>query len=148
MNAALDRRGFVTVCAGLCAGAILEGCVSMVTHPVPVAAGRVRLTLAEYPRLAGAAGAIKIQPDTIADPVYVLTSGDSFGALSPICSHRGCTVDVRGPRLVCPCHGSTYDRDGRVLRGPAERPLTRYPVERDGDAIVISVPGVRSPGRS
>jgi Rieske Fe-S protein len=136
----LDRREFVAICAVAGAGLLLGGCVSLVTHPVPMSGGRVRLMLASYPELAKPDGAIKIQPDGHDEPIYVLAGPSaSFAALSPICTHRGCTVDVQGPRLVCPCHRSTYDREGRVLRGPAQRALTRYPVTREGDELVIEL---------
>lgn len=134
----MDRREFVVSCA-LAGAALLAGCASLVTHPVPVAAGRVRLTLADYPELSRADGAIKILPQGQEDPIYVLASGEEFIAVSPICTHRGCTVDVQGARLVCPCHGSTYSRSGAVLRGPAQRALTRFPVERSVSELVILV---------
>jgi len=136
MTTPLDRRTFVSACAALCGGALL-GCVSMVTHPVPVTGGRVRLALSRYPELTRPNGAIKVMPEGHHDPVYVLASGDGFTALSPICTHRGCTVEVSGARLVCPCHGSTYDREGRVLKGPAEDPLQYYRVTRSGDELVL-----------
>lgn len=136
----MDRRGFVVACAGACAGVVLGGCVSLVTHPVLVHDGRVRLSIAAFPDLLAPRGAIRIQPARHDDPVYVLAVGaDEFVAVSPICTHRGCVVDVQGVRLVCPCHGSTYTRRGEVLRGPAERNLTRYPTVRDGDALVIDL---------
>ena len=139
MSESIDRRDFVVACA-LAGAGLLTGCVAMVTHPVPVADGRVRLSLHAYPELAKPDGAIKILPAAAADPVYVLASSDGeFRAVSPICTHRGCTVEVQGARLVCPCHGSTYDRTGKVLRGPAERALTAYPVRRVGDELIIDV---------
>jgi len=139
MSQNIDRREFIATCAG---AALLAGCVSMVTHPVPVTDGYVRLALANFPDLAAPLGAIKIQPARMADPIYVLARADgSFGAVSPICTHRGCTVDVQGPRLVCPCHGSTYSREGEVLRGPAQRRLARYRVVREGDTLVIDLGG-------
>jgi Rieske Fe-S protein len=64
-----------------------------------------------------------------------------FAVISPICTHQGCTVDIQGPRLVCPCHGSTYDREGRVLRGPAQRSLTRFTTAVSDGALVIDVAG-------
>ena len=135
----MDRRDFVARCAAGCVGLALGGCVSLVTHPVPVTAGRVRLALGAFPELGRADGAVRIQPEGMADPVYVLATADGFRALSPICTHRGCTVDVHAERLVCPCHGSTYDREGRVLKGPAQRALTSYPVTRAGDELLIDV---------
>jgi len=69
--------------------------------------------------------------------VYVLAlGGGAFSALSPICTHLGCTVDIQGARLVCPCHGSTYDREGKVLKGPAERALRRLGAELSRDGVL------------
>lgn len=136
----IARREFVATCSACCASLILAGCASLVTHPVPMSAGRVRLSLAAFPDLTRPDGAIKVLPEGMADPIYVLARGNgTFGALSPICTHRGCTVDVQGDRLVCPCHGSTYDRDGRVLKGPAQRALDRFPVAQAGDELVIEM---------
>ena len=133
------RREFVVLCAGGMA-ALLGACVSLVTHPVPVAGGRARLSLAAFPELAKPDGAIKIQPASLQDPVYVLAlAGGTYAAVSPICTHRGCTVDVHGSRLVCPCHGSTYDREGAVLKGPAQRPLRKFPVTQAGHEIIIEL---------
>lgn len=134
----LDRRGFVASCAMLSA-AFLAGCASMVTHPVPVAAGRIQLSLGQYPELAKPDGAVKLQPAGREDPIYVLAKDGEFVAVSPICTHRGCTVDVQGERLVCPCHGSTYDREGTVLKGPAQRALTRFRVSRAADTLTIEL---------
>lgn len=139
MNGPVNRREFVATCAVTCGGALLAGCVSMVTHPVPVTGGRVRIPLAQYPELSKPDGAIKVLPNGATDPIYVLAGAAGFTAVSPICTHRGCTVDVSGARLVCPCHGSTYDREGRVLKGPAQRSLQRYAIARDGDALVLEL---------
>ena len=137
---AIARREFVAACSACCASLLVSGCASLVTHPVPMSAGRARVSIAAFPELASPRGSIRILPEGMTEPIYVLARDDGgFGALSPICTHRGCTVDVSGDRLVCPCHGSTYDRAGRVLMGPAQRPLTRYPVSRAGDELVIEV---------
>lgn len=134
----LDRREFVVSCAVLSA-AFLAGCASMVTHPVPIASGKIQVSLTQYPELAKPNGAIKLQPAGMEDPIYLLATAGEFVAVSPICTHRGCTVDVHGERLVCPCHGSTYSRSGEVLKGPAQRALARYAVTRMADTLVIQV---------
>lgn len=46
-------------------------------------------------------------------------------ALDLVCTHLGCTVTVTPADLICPCHGSRFDRHGQVLEGPAERPLRK-----------------------
>jgi len=100
----------------------------------------VRLTFADHPDLARPRGSVRILPTGERDPVYVLALGDNrFAAVSPICTHRGCTVELRDEHLVCPCHGSTYDRSGAVLRGPAEQPLRHFRVRVEPGVIEIAL---------
>lgn len=140
-TASLGRREFVCTCACLLAGGLVSACASLVARPVPVTDGRIRVALAEHPELTRADGSLKIMPEGATNPLYVLRLDDGeFAVISPICTHQGCTVDIQGPRLVCPCHGSTYDREGRVLRGPAERALTRAAVRLSEGVLVIDVP--------
>lgn len=136
----LDRRRFVGVALAAAGSAALGGCASLVALRVPVERGRVRIPLAGHPRLATPLGFLKLQPEGHPDPVFVLSlGGDAYAAVSPICTHRGCTVDVSGAVLECPCHGSTYDRHGRVLEGPAERPLHRHPCLVEDGVLVIDL---------
>ena len=62
-------------------------------------------------------------------------------ALSLVCTHLGCTVNVTPGDLVCPCHGSVFNRRGVVLQGPAARPLRALPVEEHGDFVEIILEG-------
>ena len=134
----LDRREFVTTCACLLAGGLVSACASLAARPVPITDGRIRLALAEHPELTRPGGSLKILPQGATDALYVLRLDDGqFAVISPICTHQGCTVDIQGPRLVCPCHGSTYDREGRVLRGPAQRSLARFTATVSDGALVV-----------
>lgn len=46
-------------------------------------------------------------------------------ALNAICTHLGCVVpwSAANNKFMCPCHGSQYDVEGSVIRGPAPLPL-------------------------
>jgi nitrite reductase/ring-hydroxylating ferredoxin subunit len=57
-------------------------------------------------------------------------------ALLNRCSHLGCPVRFvpLESSFSCPCHGSEYDLGGRVLKGPAIRPLERLKLFRVGEA--------------
>jgi Rieske Fe-S protein len=138
----LDRRSFL-LRGGCALAALATGCASLVAVRVVSEDGVVRLSLPDHPSLAGAGGWLKVQPDTWDAPLYVLALEDGdYAAVSPVCTHQGCTVDIAGPRLVCPCHGSTYDREGRVLRGPAENALRRFPVRgTQAGEILIDIRG-------
>lgn len=73
--------------------------------------------------------------------VFLVRRGNSFRAISAVCTHLGCTVgpDAGRPNgFRCPCHGSVFDKDGKVIGGPAPRPLDCFPVTlaRDGRLVV------------
>jgi glycine/D-amino acid oxidase-like deaminating enzyme/nitrite reductase/ring-hydroxylating ferredoxin subunit len=48
-------------------------------------------------------------------------------AVSPVCTHLGCQVEFNSAETSwdCPCHGSRFDIEGRVLHGPATTDLER-----------------------
>lgn len=53
---------------------------------------------------------------------------DELGQLherSATCTHRGCIVEWNAIARTwdCPCHGSRYGCDGKVITGPAVRDL-------------------------
>jgi glycine/D-amino acid oxidase-like deaminating enzyme/nitrite reductase/ring-hydroxylating ferredoxin subunit len=61
-------------------------------------------------------------------------SRDHEGALhavSPSCTHMGCVVVWNDAEHSwdCPCHGSRFSADGRVLHGPALKDLEKKPLK-------------------
>ena len=72
--------------------------------------------------------------------VWVIKNSDTnVTAYSPICPHLGCRYkwQADSDHFVCPCHGSVFDKDGKVLAGPAPRPLDTLPTKiENGDLYV------------
>jgi cytochrome b6-f complex iron-sulfur subunit len=62
-------------------------------------------------------------------PSVIVHDEKGFSALSLVCTHLGCTVENDKDGFVCPCHGSRYDVDGNVSRGPVVKPLRSLRVE-------------------
>ncbi len=58
-------------------------------------------------------------------------TADGLIALSPVCTHQGCTAHAQSgaSALVCSCHGAQFAADGSVARGPARTPLSAYPLQ-------------------
>ena len=127
----LDRRAFIRVgVAGGVALTTLPACEGasgdMLPPNGPIAAGNV----ANVPEgtLRAVSGAILGRD---AGGLYAMTS---------VCTHQGCSVRVSGTALSCPCHGSGFDANGAVTRGPAATGLRHFQVTLEADGSIAIDP--------
>ncbi len=58
-------------------------------------------------------------------------------AVSLRCTHQGCTVKKQeNGTFLCPCHGAVYDKNGKVVKGPAKQDLSSYKiVKKDTNSV-------------
>ncbi len=79
--------------------------------------------------------------ETVLHSVWAVKySGAKAVVYSPICPHLGCEYiwDTQTGHFECPCHGSVFALDGKVLAGPAPRPLDTLPTKiQNGDLAVV-----------
>jgi Rieske Fe-S protein len=129
-NIPQSRRKFITTLALACASLAL-----LWRYLTPPSLSR-RQVVARAPRAdVPADGALVFSRERVA----LMREGDTVYALDLVCTHLGCTVKVTGSGLSCPCHGSRFDRQGRVLKGPADRALRRLKVEEHAGIIEVVV---------
>ena len=62
---------------------------------------------------------------------------------SKICTHVGCPISLweqQTHHLLCPCHQSTFDLadNGKVIFGPAARPLPQLPIMVDSEGYLVA----------
>jgi Rieske Fe-S protein len=127
-NSSQSRRKFITTLALTCGALGLLW--RYLTPPVLLR----RQVLARVPKVdVPVDGALVLPRERVA----LLREGNSVYALGLVCTHLGCTVTVTSTGLSCPCHGSRFDRQGRVLKGPADRPLSRLQVEEKNGMIEV-----------
>lgn len=62
---------------------------------------------------------------------------DGLTALSLVCPHLGCLVEKRDNGFLCPCHGSQFEPDGTLRKGPATTDLSHLKLEVDGSGHLI-----------
>ncbi|MCI4372051.1 MAG: Rieske (2Fe-2S) protein [Thermoplasmata archaeon] len=74
-------------------------------------------------------------------PVAVFRVGGELHAIDARCTHVGGPLDrgaISGNQVTCPLHGSVFDvRDGKVIRGPAARPVTAYRARLEGETLIL-----------
>jgi cytochrome b6-f complex iron-sulfur subunit len=60
-------------------------------------------------------------------------------AVNPKCTHQGCDVKwlAAEKKYECPCHNSDFAADGKVLKGPATKPLATYPAKIQGTQVLV-----------
>ena len=72
--------------------------------------------------------------------VWIVREATGFYALMAVCTHLGCTPVwfASEDRYKCPCHGSTFTKEGVNYEGPAPRPLERVKISlgEDGQLLV------------
>lgn len=96
--------------------------------------GLLTLSPADFPVLLNPGGSLLLTVGLPYPIVLSRASADVFYAVSSECQHSGCVVGAYSSTLGlirCSCHGSTYQIDGTLAGGPAERSLPRYPTSYD-----------------
>ncbi len=131
----IPRRDFLGL-AGLwtAALAIFGSVVGMVrlTKPsvLPEGGSRFRIGRAE-----------EITPGTsltLPEQKVLVTSEErGISAISLVCTHLGCIVSPTENGFSCPCHGSGFGPDGKVLGGPAPRALRWLEVTQAVDGRLV-----------
>lgn len=86
------------------------------------------------------------------DPTYLVVESDrqlaTYG-INAVCTHLGCVVpwNAAENKFMCPCHGSQYNNQGKVVRGPAPLSLALAHADID-DGKVVFVPWVETDFRT
>ncbi|MDD1661101.1 MAG: Rieske (2Fe-2S) protein [Methanomicrobiales archaeon] len=75
--------------------------------------------------------------------VLVARVKDRYYAVGNMCTHDGCRLSggrLEVGKIRCPCHGSVFDpATGKVLRGPAEKPIPVYHIKVDKGGIWVNL---------
>ena len=84
-------------------------------------------------------GGFKIFPFGGEPGILIRGKDGAYRALSAVCTHLGCTVQLRpdGQSIWCACHNGFYDLEGRNVSGPPPRPLESYVVHVIGGDVVV-----------
>lgn len=69
----------------------------------------------------------------------VRTKDGGFFAETAVCTHLGCITqwNPEAGQIQCPCHGSKFNRDGKVENGPAPKPLPHFALRLMPDGTLL-----------
>ena len=128
-----ERRGFLKCAAttgalAMLSGSLLSACATAMSYRGAVLNGGVRIPVQQLSQIADQAGLLVDAPG-LPEKIWLIRAEDEWLAIGAQCTHLKCQVRPRGGFISCNCHGSTFQIDGRVIRGPASQPLRRYVVQ-------------------
>ncbi|MGI8470149.1 MAG: ubiquinol-cytochrome c reductase iron-sulfur subunit [Pyrinomonadaceae bacterium] len=126
------RREFLVKASALAGGLVLSLSGAARANEKTGAADEVVLKLDASSPLSRVGGFDTI--DTKAGKVIVVRIGDGeFKAYSAVCPHKGGPIsyDETSKQLVCSWHGSQFDMNGKVVKGPARADLSAYAAENE-----------------
>ncbi len=71
-------------------------------------------------------------------------------AIYQVCTHLGCLIPFQQAenRFICPCHGSTFQRNSNYVLGPAPRNLDQFPITLDASGAIIVDTGKKRTGQT
>jgi len=139
----MDRRSFLRSACQACAAAALvpvavslEGCSSTNKLTLAPTDGVLEVPLTDL-----RPGATVIHAKGLSSKVIVQQRTDgTYSALAMNCPHKNGPVKFKeGDGFTCDWHGSTFDPNGKVLKGPAKQDLKNYPAEVVGTTLRIRV---------
>jgi Rieske Fe-S protein len=67
------------------------------------------------------------------------SSEEEYEALLLQCTHQQNQLIANQNGFICTLHGSRFNLEGQVVKGPAERPLKRFPVHSEQGQVIIQL---------
>jgi Rieske Fe-S protein len=119
----------------------VAGTAALLAWPVSWLFGKKQsIDLDQFPKLKEIGGQIKINLNH-EDLLIIRDSEKTIRVFNAHCTHKGCIVkyNEKENRIKCHCHGSQFDLDGNVLKGPAKKPLQAHAGEIDGNQIIVEL---------
>jgi Rieske Fe-S protein len=140
----IERRKFLTSACKACllAGAgflisDLTGCSPAAkVMKLPVSENAVRLPITAF----ATESMQVVRPEGwFYDIAVRKTSTDQYEALLLECTHQQNQLIVNQNGFMCTLHGSRFNREGLVVKGPAEQPLKKFTTSVDQGQLVIQL---------
>lgn len=99
------------------------------------------IELERTPSLQGIpSAAYVVDPERGVQLIVIRLSKRRFAAFSRLCTHASQVISYVEERGLLQCNNynhSTFDLDGQVYKGPADRPLAKFPTQLAGNVLQI-----------
>ena len=141
----MERRKFIISSCRFCAAAALgasfvelTGCgTPYQVMKTPILNNKVELPLTAFAQT----NTIFVRPQGWYFDIAVQKKEDNtYSALLLQCTHQENQLNVSADGFTCSLHGSKFDRNGKVRKGPASKSLDSYKTTIYNNNLLIEVP--------
>ncbi|MFT3908879.1 MAG: Rieske 2Fe-2S domain-containing protein [Ferruginibacter sp.] len=141
----MQRRDFLKGACKICLlGAVVTTVTADLSSCSPKVAGNTFKPVVNNNELQVPLSLFENQPFKVISPAnyeYEIAvekkSDNSFKALLLKCTHYDNQLTTTGNGYTCSQHGSKFDKEGTVLKGPAENPLKQLKTQIIKDSLLI-----------
>ncbi len=136
-RAFLKKTGSTFVCLCMAGGEALEAAEKNIVQ-YAVEDSKFEIDLNWHPNLKKVGGSETFQADN--KKIIVLHPDEnSYKAFENKCTHMGGQVAYshKDGFMQCALHGSRFDTEGRVVKGPADKPLTEFRTSLDKNRLTV-----------
>lgn len=141
----MERRDFVKNCFMLCSAVtalpiMLQSCKGI--HYVTAESNGKILKLNKtefFDENKKARKFVVLKAEKLQFPICIYKTDNNYNAIYMQCTHQGCELQPNKISLVCPCHGSEFSTDGKVLSAPADKDLQQFKITSDNEIIYIEI---------
>ncbi|NRA10576.1 MAG: Rieske (2Fe-2S) protein [Crocinitomicaceae bacterium] len=116
---------------------LLQSCTAIRYVPGKIEDNQIRVNKSEFIEQQF----VIVTNKSLSAPIYVVKDKkeDTYEAFIMTCTHLGCELKPTGAFLTCACHGSEFSNHGKVLQGPASKPLPAYQIVTMEEEIIIEL---------
>jgi len=108
-----------------------------------------RMRFDDFPQLTKSYGSVRLYvpgiPSSSSQIVVTRMPGNQFYAVTAKCTHKSVAVNAfkKGEGLRCSAHGSQFEANGKMVKGPARSSLKTYKTIYNGsDAVSVEFPNL------
>ncbi len=138
----MERRDFLKRSCAFCLGGsvlipFLESCGTIPIFNTVSKDKTVNVPLEKF----GKHQYLIVRPSNIRYDIAVIKHNETeYKSYVMICTHADNMLRFNGNEFSCSMHGSTFDMNGNVQKGPAERPLRTLETRVADNSLSIKIP--------
>lgn len=144
----MDRKEFLKACgyaciSGVAISAMFTSCATTLNLDVESQNELLLIDESEFHVLKKGENTFRkyilVHTTSLDFPICLYRTDNVYKALLLKCTHQGAELQVFGDRIVCPAHGSEFNKIGGVEEGPAQEALHSFPLKVENGKIIISI---------